>query len=78
MLTNGMYYKSVLQKYPHKFVGLCLADPTEGGGGVKELERLVEEVLLKALIIASCAESSETTCWTNRDPWVSTKLVSCG
>ena len=39
------YMKSILQKYPSKFLGMCLADPTEGGGGVKELERLVEEVL---------------------------------
>lgn len=38
------YVKSILQKYPSKFLGMCLADPTEGGGGVKELERLVEEV----------------------------------
>jgi predicted TIM-barrel fold metal-dependent hydrolase len=33
----------VLQKYPSKFVGCCLADPTDGGGGVKELQRLVED-----------------------------------
>eukprot|EP00249_Psilotum_nudum_P000288 c11233_g1_i1 orf=26-805(+) len=37
------YVSSVLQRYPKKFVGCCLADPTEGGGGVSELERLVNE-----------------------------------
>lgn len=37
------YVSSVLQKYPSKFVGCCLADPTDGGGGVKELQRLVED-----------------------------------
>ncbi|KAG0570907.1 hypothetical protein KC19_6G196300 [Ceratodon purpureus] len=35
------YVSSVLKMYPEKFVGMCLADPTEGGGGVKELERLI-------------------------------------
>lgn len=35
------YVSSVLQNYPGKFVGCCLADPTDGGGGVVELERLV-------------------------------------
>lgn len=37
------YVSSVLQRYPGKFVGCCLADPTEGGGGARELERLVTE-----------------------------------
>ncbi|XP_038704139.1 uncharacterized protein LOC120000244 [Tripterygium wilfordii] len=32
---------SVLKKYPTKFVGCCLANPTEDGSGVKELELLV-------------------------------------
>ncbi|ONI29911.1 hypothetical protein PRUPE_1G221700 [Prunus persica] len=32
---------SVLKKYPSKFVGCCLANPTEDGSGVKQLERLI-------------------------------------
>ena len=36
------YVSSVIQKYPGKFVGCCLADPTEGGGGVDELARLLD------------------------------------
>jgi hypothetical protein len=32
--------------YPEKFMGMCLADPTEGGGGVKELERLILKVII--------------------------------
>lgn len=38
--------ESVLQKYPEKFVGCCLADPTDGGGGVRELERLIRKVVV--------------------------------
>ncbi|XP_010090670.2 uncharacterized protein LOC21400471 [Morus notabilis] len=34
---------SVLKRYPSKFVGCCLADPSEDGSGVKQLERLVSE-----------------------------------
>jgi len=37
------YVSSVINKYPGKFVGACLADPTEGGGGASELRRLVQE-----------------------------------
>ncbi|CAM6127928.1 unnamed protein product [Calypogeia fissa] len=37
------YVSSVLQEYPGKFVGCCLADPTDGGGGVRDLERLIKE-----------------------------------
>ncbi|XP_057949673.1 uncharacterized protein LOC131144812 isoform X2 [Malania oleifera] len=32
---------SVLQKYPSKFVGCCLANPAEDGSGVQQLEHLV-------------------------------------
>ncbi|PON51864.1 Amidohydrolase-related [Parasponia andersonii] len=32
---------SVLQRYPSKFVGCCLANPAEDGSGVKHLEQLV-------------------------------------
>ncbi|KAK9276731.1 hypothetical protein L1049_006267 [Liquidambar formosana] len=32
---------SVLKKYPSKFVGCCLANPAEDGGGIKQLEDLV-------------------------------------
>ncbi|CAB4264064.1 unnamed protein product [Prunus armeniaca] len=32
---------SVLKKYPSKFVGCCLANPTEDGSGVKQLEHLI-------------------------------------
>jgi predicted TIM-barrel fold metal-dependent hydrolase len=45
------YVSSVLQKYPSKFVGCCLADPTDGGGGVKELQRLVEDVGFQNLLL---------------------------
>ncbi|KAF4390534.1 hypothetical protein F8388_006031 [Cannabis sativa] len=34
---------SVLQKYPSKFVGCCLANPSEDGSGVEHLERLVSK-----------------------------------
>eukprot|EP00192_Tetraselmis_astigmatica_P010935 CAMPEP_0117685128 /NCGR_PEP_ID=MMETSP0804-20121206/21550_1 /TAXON_ID=1074897 /ORGANISM="Tetraselmis astigmatica, Strain CCMP880" /LENGTH=344 /DNA_ID=CAMNT_0005496331 /DNA_START=71 /DNA_END=1105 /DNA_ORIENTATION=+ len=37
------YVSSVMAKYPGRFVGCLLADPTEGGGGVAELERLATE-----------------------------------
>jgi len=37
------YVSSVMKQYPGRFVGCLLADPTEGGGGVAELERLVKE-----------------------------------
>ena len=36
------YVSSVIRKYPGKFVGCCLADPTEHGGGVDELRRLLD------------------------------------
>ena len=36
------YVSSVIEKYPGKFVGCCLADPTEHGGGVDELRRLLD------------------------------------
>ena len=36
------YVSSVIDKYPGKFVGCCLADPTEHGGGVDELRRLLD------------------------------------
>ncbi|XP_030956645.1 uncharacterized protein LOC115978894 [Quercus lobata] len=32
---------SVLNKYPTKFVGCCLANPAEDGSGVKQLEHLI-------------------------------------
>eukprot|EP00897_Mesotaenium_endlicherianum_P004750 jgi/Mesen1/4302/ME000022S03589 len=38
------YVASAIQRYPGKFVGCCLADPTEGGGGVQELERLLTQM----------------------------------
>jgi len=37
------YVSHVIKTYPGRFVGACLADPTEGGGGAAELERLVKE-----------------------------------
>eukprot|EP00850_Spirogloea_muscicola_P021804 SM000262S09883 [mRNA] locus=s262:43074:46242:- [translate_table: standard] len=37
------YVSSVLQLYPGKFVGCCLADPTEGGGGLEEMTRLLTQ-----------------------------------
>ncbi|KAJ0239998.1 Uncharacterized protein HA466_0227000 [Hirschfeldia incana] len=40
---------SVLNKYPSKFVGCCLANPAEDGSGVKELENLVLESNYKAV-----------------------------
>lgn len=35
---------SVLKKHPSKFVGCCLANPSEDGSGVKQLEQLVSKV----------------------------------
>jgi hypothetical protein len=35
---------SVMKRYPGKFVGCCLANPAEGGDGIFEMERLVNEV----------------------------------
>ncbi|KAL3511473.1 hypothetical protein ACH5RR_030874 [Cinchona calisaya] len=35
------YVTSVLKKYPSKFVGCCLANPTEDGKGVEEFENLI-------------------------------------
>lgn len=54
--------KSVLQKYPDKFVGMCLADPTEGGGGAKEIERLIKEVwyVRRVLVLVF---STNVNCW---------------
>jgi len=43
------YVSHVIAQYPGKFVGCCLADPTEGGGGVQELERLVKECGYRAV-----------------------------
>lgn len=37
------YVSSVIRTYPGKYVGCCLADPSEGGGGVREMERLIAE-----------------------------------
>ncbi|GAQ86399.1 Amidohydrolase family protein [Klebsormidium nitens] len=37
------YVSSALKKHPNKFAGCLLADPTPGGGGTRELERLVQE-----------------------------------
>lgn len=37
---------SVLKKYPSKFVGCCLANPTEDEKGVKEFENLILKVLI--------------------------------
>lgn len=35
------YVTSVLKKYPFKFVGCCLANPTEDGKGIVEFENLI-------------------------------------
>ncbi|TKY64924.1 4-sulfomuconolactone hydrolase [Spatholobus suberectus] len=35
------YVTSVLKKYPTKFVGCCLANPTDDGSGLKQFEDLV-------------------------------------
>nr|XP_027097710.1 uncharacterized protein LOC113717203 isoform X4 [Coffea arabica] len=35
------YVTSVLKKYPSKFVGCCLANPTEDGKGIEEFENLI-------------------------------------
>eukprot|EP01025_Chloroclados_australasicus_P031030 TRINITY_DN3130_c0_g2_i2.p1 TRINITY_DN3130_c0_g2~~TRINITY_DN3130_c0_g2_i2.p1 ORF type:complete len:343 (+),score=41.62 TRINITY_DN3130_c0_g2_i2:128-1156(+) len=48
-LFDHSYVTSVLQRYPDKFVGCLLADPTEDGGGAEELERLVKEEGYKAV-----------------------------
>lgn len=37
------YVTSAMAAHPGRFVGCLLADPTDGGGGVAELERLVAE-----------------------------------
>ncbi|XP_073156332.1 uncharacterized protein [Henckelia pumila] len=37
------YVSSVLKKHPSKFVGCCLANPAEDGGGIKQLENLITE-----------------------------------
>lgn len=42
---------SVLKKYPSKFVGCCLANPTEDGSGVKQLEHLILQVFGKFQIM---------------------------
>ncbi|KAL2547230.1 hypothetical protein Fot_16463 [Forsythia ovata] len=35
------YVTSVLEKYPSKFVGCCLANPAEDGSGINQLENLI-------------------------------------
>ncbi|XP_022145165.1 uncharacterized protein LOC111014678 [Momordica charantia] len=35
------YVTSVINKYPNKFVGCCLANPEEDGSGIQQLEHLV-------------------------------------
>lgn len=35
------YVADTIARYPGRFVGCCLADPTAGGGGEKELKRLL-------------------------------------
>lgn len=35
---------SVINKYPNKFVGCCLANPAEDGSGIQLLEHLVTKV----------------------------------
>ncbi|GJP74101.1 hypothetical protein CLOP_g4736 [Closterium sp. NIES-67] len=37
------YVTNALRQHPARFIGSCLADPTQGGGGVGEMERLVLE-----------------------------------
>ena len=41
MLFDHSYVARVVAKYPGRFVGCCLADPSEGGGGAEELARLL-------------------------------------
>lgn len=43
------YVTNTIKNHPGKFVGCCLADPTEGGGGAKELRRLATEEGYKAV-----------------------------
>lgn len=62
---------SVLQKYPAKFVGMCLADPTEGGGGVEELQRLIEEV-------QDIGQLCKTTAFNQRCQLLRTQYLLCG
>ncbi|KAH9302433.1 hypothetical protein KI387_014016, partial [Taxus chinensis] len=40
-MFDHSYINSVLQRYPTKFVGCCLANPAEDGSGIGELEHLV-------------------------------------
>lgn len=37
------YVSGVMSRYPGRFVGCLLADPTDGGGGVPELDRLITQ-----------------------------------
>eukprot|EP01023_Acetabularia_acetabulum_P064501 TRINITY_DN8356_c0_g1_i1.p1 TRINITY_DN8356_c0_g1~~TRINITY_DN8356_c0_g1_i1.p1 ORF type:complete len:308 (-),score=43.77 TRINITY_DN8356_c0_g1_i1:401-1324(-) len=48
-LFDHSYVSYVMDSYPGKFVGCLLADPTEDGGGVEELERLVTQEGYKAV-----------------------------
>ncbi|XP_057823895.1 uncharacterized protein LOC131036099 isoform X2 [Cryptomeria japonica] len=43
-MFDHSYVNSVLQRYPTKFVGCCLANPTEDGSGIGELEHLVKKM----------------------------------
>ncbi|CAI5981195.1 unnamed protein product [Closterium sp. NIES-65] len=37
------YVTHAMRQHPSRFIGSCLADPTAGGGGARELERLIQE-----------------------------------
>ncbi|KAL1804553.1 uncharacterized protein LOC108203046 isoform X2 [Daucus carota subsp. sativus] len=39
--SDHSFVTSVLRKYPSKFIGCCLANPEEDGGGVQQLEHLI-------------------------------------
>ncbi|XP_073279137.1 uncharacterized protein [Primulina huaijiensis] len=41
LMQRNICLSSVLEKYPSKFVGCCLANPAEDGGGIKQLENLI-------------------------------------
>ncbi|XP_075475129.1 uncharacterized protein LOC142505883 isoform X1 [Primulina tabacum] len=41
LMQMNICLSSVLEKYPSKFVGCCLANPAEDGGGIKQLENLI-------------------------------------
>jgi len=53
-LYDHSYLNTVLQRYPGKFIGCLLADPTPGGGGPAAIRQLAKEHGYRCGRMTSC------------------------